>query len=319
MKIGIDIGGTHVAVGLISSDNPEEILLLKEKYLYKEDKESEEKALEAITSGIINGIEYILRVKKLSFNDIKTIGIGMPGKVTDEDVRDANNLKISYFPLKEFLNDYLNKLKEEDILNKDKEIEILLKNDNEAAALCEKKFGVLKDYDDSIFLGLGTGIGSTVFMNGKLLKPKKARGFELGHMTLVVDGIPCACGKKGCFEKYCALSSLITRINAILEENGINFDNNDPNFFDEHYDLLKYEIDDFIKYLAIGLISLIDIFEPQAICFGGGFSKYHDGIIFKKLNEVLEKTPRFSSTLPDIIVSKHRNDAGIIGSILERE
>lgn len=319
MKIGIDIGGTHVAVGLISENNLEEILLIKEKYIYNEDKGNEERALEIIKSGIIDGIEYVLRIKKVYLDDITTIGIGMPGKVTENEVRDANNLNISYFPIREFLNEYLEKEKQEGRLNKDKNIEILIKNDNEAAALCEKKFGALKDYEDCIFLGLGTGIGSAVFVNNKLLKPKRARGFEIGHMTIVVDGIPCACSKLGCFEKYCAMSALLRRIEPILEEEGIRFDNNDPEFFDKYYDLLKYEIDDFIKYLAIGLINLIDIFEPQAICFGGGFSKYKNGVIFKKINEALKNTPKFSSNLPDIVVSKHMNDAGIIGSVLDRE
>lgn len=318
MKIGIDIGGTHVGVGLISDEDPEEILLVKEKYIFKEDKESEERALSAVKTGLIDGIEYILRIKKVSLNDIDAIGIGMPGKATNEDVRDAKNLNISYFPLREFLNKFLESKREEGLLDKKKKIDILIKNDTEAAALCEKKYGNLKDYDDAVFLGLGTGIGSAVFLGGKLLKPKKARGFELGHMTIVVDGIPCACSKLGCFEKYCAMSALLNRINRKLEEEGIRFDNTDPNFFDEHYDLLKNDIEDFAKYLAIGVSNIIDIFEPEAICFGGGFSKYKDGIIFKKLYEALEKTPRFSDNMPDIIVSKHMNDAGMIGSVLER-
>ena len=319
MKIGIDIGGTHVGVGLISEDDPEEILIFKDKYIYKDDKENEEKAIKTIKSGIIDGIEYILRIKKISLDKIDIIGIGMPGKASNDDVRDAKNLNISYFPIREFLEEYLNKEKNEGRLKKDKNIDILIKNDNEAAALCEKKFGALKKYEDCMFLGLGRGIGSAVSMNNKLLIPKKARGFELGHMTLVAHGVPCACSKNGCFEKYCSMSSLLTRINDDLEENGIRFNGNDPEFFDKHYELLKYEIEDFIEYLAIGLVSLIDIFEPQAICFGGSFSIYKDGIIFKRLEEKLVETPKFSSNLPDIIVSKHMNDAGIIGSVLEKE
>ena len=65
MKIGIDIGGTHVGVGLISRNNPEEILLIKERHIYREDKETEEKALNTIKSAIIEGIEYILDRKSV--------------------------------------------------------------------------------------------------------------------------------------------------------------------------------------------------------------------------------------------------------------
>ena len=82
---------------------------------------------------------------------------------------------------------------------------IVLKNDAKCASLAEKKFGALKDYKDSVFLCLGTGIGGATFYNGKLVEPKRAAGSEFGHMIIKKDGITCNCGNKGCFERYASI------------------------------------------------------------------------------------------------------------------
>ena len=89
---------------------------------------------------------------------------------------------------------------------------VTVRNDGKCAALVEKTYGSLKDYDDALFLNIGTGIGGAAFLGGKLLEPKKYSGFEFGHMTLVKDGIECTCGKKGCFERYCSIKSLKARV-----------------------------------------------------------------------------------------------------------
>ena len=84
-------------------------------------------------------------------------------------------------------------------------VKVKLKNDSKAAGLAEFKYGSLKKYNDAVFLCLGTGIGSAVFLNGELLEANKHVGFELGHIVLDRDGIKCNCGKKGCFETYCSI------------------------------------------------------------------------------------------------------------------
>ena len=97
---------------------------------------------------------------------------------------------------------------------------VLVRNDAKCAALAEKKYGVLKDYDDCIFVNIGTGIGGAAFIDGKLLEPKRYSGFEFGHITLVKDGIKCTCGKRGCFERYCSIKSLKDKISKTLNIDG---------------------------------------------------------------------------------------------------
>ena len=79
-------------------------------------------------------------------------------------------------------------------------IPVKLKNDAKCAALAEQKYGELKEYENSIFLCIGTGVGSAVIFNGKLLEPKGVPGFEFSHTIIQKNGILCNCGKRGCFE-----------------------------------------------------------------------------------------------------------------------
>ena len=129
-----------------------------------------------------------------------------------------------------------------------------IRNDAKCAALAEKKYGALKEYDDCIFLAIGTGIGGAAFLDGKLLQPDRNEGFEFGHMVIQSGGRPCSCGKKGCFETYASIRALKQRVTNIL---GINSDISGQ-YLRENLLILdnkevQEEIDNFLKYLKIGL------------------------------------------------------------------
>ena len=94
---------------------------------------------------------------------------------------------------------------------------MILRNDAKCAAMAEKVYGAMKDYKDGVFLCLGTGIGGAVFMDGKLLEPKRYSGFEMGHMVINKGGRLCSCGKKGCFEAYASIKALKTKVTETLD------------------------------------------------------------------------------------------------------
>ena len=142
----------------------------------------------------------------MSLDDIERIGVASPGTVTNGMIT-SGNLNIKEFNLQSKLEEKYNK-------------KIKIRNDGKCAALAEKKYGALKEYDDCIFVNIGTGLGGAAFMGGKLLEPKRYSGFEFGHMTLVKDGIQCTCGKKGCIETYCSIKSLKHRRPHTLNING---------------------------------------------------------------------------------------------------
>ena len=213
----------------------------------------------------------------------------------------ASNLSLENFCLTEELE---SKLK----------MKVKIKNDAKCSAMAEKK------YKDCIFLCIGTGIGGAAFLNNKLLEPERFGGFEFGHMIIEKDGLKCSCGKRGCFEQYASIYSVKKKITKILgEKPDVSGKYFRENLLTQDNPLVKLEIDSWLNYLKIGIGNLIDIFEPEAICFGGSFSHYEDTEIFDKLRKKLnKKNATFTiSNRPDIVIAKYKNDAGIIGSVID--
>ena len=169
MKIGIDIGGSHIGIALINENN--EIIKKTEMDIEKK---------ETIESDILTIIDYYIGKFKEN-NKIELIGIASPG-----------NPKIDELAIYNIVNLGIEKLELKNILEKYK-IPIKLKNDSKAAGLAEFKYGSLQNYNDAVFLCLGTGIGSAVFFNGKILQANKHIGFELGHIVIDKNGEQCNC------------------------------------------------------------------------------------------------------------------------------
>ena len=207
MKIGIDIGGSHIAVGLVEKNN---ILIKKEKDITSIDKEKIE---EFLIKSIIEYINEILKENNIKINDIEKIGIASPGTIKDGVIIKATNLGIKNFNIILELKKYFN-------------VDITIRNDGKCAALAEKECGSVKKYSDIVYLCLGTGIGSGVIINDKLLKPKRYEGFEFGHTTIQKNGMLCSCGKKGCLEQYASMKvfkkSIITALKLEEDINGID-------------------------------------------------------------------------------------------------
>ncbi len=166
-------------------------------------------------------------------------------------------------------------------------------------------------------MNIGTGIGGAVFLGGKMLTPIKFPGFEIGHMVIQKDGKQCSCGKKGCFEKYASMKSLKDNIRNAYNLGLDTHSRELMEILSNNSEASKKILDDYLEYLKIGISNLIDLFEPEAICFGGSFAYYEDVFI----NGIKEKINEPNSTFNErkdieIFVAKMQNDAGILGSIL---
>ncbi len=298
MRIGIDLGGSHIAVGLI--DEKGTIILKKEKSFEEEDKKNIEKIIE---ERVVSNITEILEETKTNIKDIEKIGISAPGTCKDGKIVKAKNLGLENFKIVDILSKHY----------KDKKIS--LANDGKCAAMCEKQYGSLKQYDDCIFLCLGTGVGGAVFLDGKLLKSKKYPGFELGHVVIRVDGKKCSCGNSGCIESYCSMKVLkekIAKRKKVKEISGKELDR----ILLEDMESVKDIVDEYIKDLCIALANYINIFEPEAISLGGSFAYCGELLLDKITNEIRENKMTFNHTVPKIFVAEHKNDAGIIGAVL---
>ena len=300
MKIGIDLGGSHIGIGLIEGY---ELKATVDKFFVTEDRKDMENAILRNIDELIN---KLLIENNIDIKHIEKIGVASPGTVTNGKIT-SWNLGIKDFDLKSRLEEKY-------------KLFVKIRNDGKCAALVEKAYGEKKNYDDCLFVNIGTGIGGAVFLGGKLLEPKKHSGFEFGHMTLVKDGIKCTCGKKGCFERYCSIKALKTKITNTLGIDGTDISGQylREEIMVKYHDEVQDDINEFIDYLKIGICNLIDIFEPEVICFGGSFSYYEGHPVLNKLIEEINKpNTTFNKEKQNIVTAYFKNDAGIIGATIE--
>ena len=285
MKIGIDIGGSHIAIAeviedrIINKPNAEEIL----------------------EDNIINAIKQIK-----GNSEIELIGIGAPGNPKNGVITNLYNLGIERVNIEEMIKKHYN-------------VPVIIKNDAKCAGLEEKTYGSMKLFDDAVFLGIGTGIGSAIFLNSELLKANKNVGFEIGHTVIQKNGLMCNCGKRGCFETYCSMKSFKNNI-----KDALNIP--EPLSGRAYVELIQNNItkkeveeviNEYIDNLIIGLSNITDVFEPQVICLGGGFVHYKDILFDKLAKEFYSRKYVFNKdNLPELRLATLGNDAGIIGAVI---
>ena len=294
MKIGIDLGGSHIAIGVINNEGfivekVEKRLLAKEKKDIKTN----------IESYIIKNVKDLGEKYKIS-----EIGIAVPGTICGTEIVKSMNLGVENYNIVENLKKEIN-------------LPIKIKNDAKCAAIAESKIGALKNYKRSMFLTLGTGIGGAVMANGNLLDTGELPGCEFGHMIIQKDGIRCSCGKNGCFEKYASMKAFKNNLRASL---GLDETTRGQELLDMirkngENEKIRKIVDEYIEYLSIGVSNLINIFEPEAVGIGGSFVYFADVLLEKLKNNIQDRKYLFNSRDELIIIpAALGNDAGIIGS-----
>ena len=300
MKIGIDIGGSHVGVGLV--DRAGKIILKKEKDLVAALQKKDYN--EILINTIVNLITNILDEGKIDISQIELIGIAVPGTVSDTEIIKAENLHIRNFDIVSEINKYFN-------------IPIQLRNDAKCAAVAEKMYGSLEKYEDAVFLTIGTGIGGAVFMGDKLLKPKQYEGFEIGHMIIKKGGIKCNCGNLGCFERYASIRVLKEKISKLYKKDISSIELKEILLNMSKNEKVQRIVEEYIDNLSIGLANLINIFEPEVISIGGSFVYYKEQLIDMITLKIKNENLLFNDrSIPKIVTAKLKNDAGIIGATL---
>ena len=248
MKIGIDLGGSHIAIGVV--DNKGKILEKVEKRITKVEKNNIKKVIEEyITEKVTDFIEKY---------KVTEVGIAIPGTVKNDIVVKSVNLGLKNY---EIVKNLQTKIK----------LPIKIRNDAKCAGIAENAYGALKSYSRSIFLTLGTGIGGAVIIDNKLLNTGDLPGCEFGHIIIEKNGKECKCGKRGCWEKYASMKAFKDNLRDVLgvdertsgkELLEILRKNNKDN---PKYVQINKLVDQYIEYLSIGISNLINIFELEDI------------------------------------------------------
>lgn len=295
-RIGIDLGGTNTVAGLVDENG---------KIM---DKMSVKTNLPTTLDGIVRNI-LVLTIKLLNANGISrsqiaSVGVGVPCTANTETgwMQDAEHLGFPGGPLVERLENTL-------------QIPVTIGNDADAAALGEFRGG---SYEGTSFVlvTLGTGIGGGIILGGQLYRSINNAAGELGHMTIRMDGEPCCCGRKGCFEAYGSATALVRQASQAtgepISEAKTVFDRaaaGDP--------VCISVLDNYTTYLAEGFANIINIFGPDYLCIGGGISAAGDALLepvrLKTYERVFAKNAKKNT---QIVLARLGNDAGILGAAL---
>lgn len=300
MKIGIDLGGSHISIGVVDKDG---------KILDKRDKHLRGIAKRLIKSTIEETI--ISNIKEYQKNyKITEIGIAVPGSVKNDKILKSVNLGLKDYDLV-------------GVIKKEIDLPIKIRNDAKCAALAESKYGALKKYKRVLFMTLGTGIGGAVIINGKLLDAGEYPGCEFGHMVIKENGLECNCGRKGCFEKYGSMRAFKDNLRNELgledKTSGKELMAILKNTTKESKDYAKIEKvrKQYIKDLSVGITNLVNIFEPEAIGIGGSFVYFSEALLDDIKELIIKENMLFNSRKEiNIQTAVLGNEAGIIGAIL---
>ena len=309
MKVGIDLGGSHIGIGLVDENG---IIIKKDqKRITNAEKEDKNKSIhEYIEDYIVENIEKFSKEY-----EIELIGMSIPGTMNKTTIIKSVNLGIENYNIVDKLKEKLNK-------KGFSGIPIKIRNDAKCAAIAENTYGCLKKYKRSIFLTLGTGIGGAVIINNELLDTGNLPGCEFGHIVIEKDGLLCNCGKKGCWERYASMKNFKNNLRKVL-----NFDESvhgeelldiirKNSLKNENYQKIENVVSEFIENLSIGITNLINIFEPEAIGIGGSFVFFEDVFLERLKNKLLEPGNLFNERENiNIETAILGNDAGIIGAL----
>ncbi len=308
MYIGIDLGGTNIAVGIVSNEG-KIIATDSTPTMAERDYREIVKDMAEVTKKVLADNGY-------SVDDIDGIGIGCPGTVDNKNgvVVYANNLKMEKTPLVAELQKHINK-------------PVSIMNDADAAAFGEYVING-KGCESFLFITLGTGVGGGVVLNGKIYNGFNCAGGELGHITLVHGGVPCTCGNEGCWEAYASVTALIRQTKEAMDKNPDSLMHklaeaegkvSGRTAFDaakQGDEAGKAVVKAYCEYVASGLVGIVNIFQPQKLIIGGGISKEGDYI----LNPIIEYWNKrdYNKYMPktEISIATLFNDAGIIGAAL---
>ena len=296
--IAIDIGGTNIKYALVD--------------------ESGEILFESLcpTTGTDGAVEQLKKAVKEMLDyaagnnlEISGIGIGVPSVVDDGVVLFANNLKeIDNKNLKEIIGECFN-------------IPVFVDNDANLMGLGESRFGNAKDASDVVFMTIGTGIGGTLIINGQLWGGYRNRGTELGHSIIRFDGKECSCGASGCLEAYASVTALIGDYKEKLSENNIHIAPDtviDGKYIVSQY--LKEEtfavevMNNHFKYMATGLVGIINFFAPQKVILGGGITESGNFYIENITRLTMQQAMKEASEFVSIEAASLGNKAGFLGA-----
>ena len=302
--IGVDLGGTNIVAARV--DKAGRIVSRAQRPT------AMPRSAEEIAADIVGCIREVAQ------GTPESVGIGTPGTVDRHTgvVGFANNLDFYNTPLGE-------------MVQKQVHVPVYVANDADAAALGEFYIGAGRGCQSMVAITLGTGVGSGIVLNGQLFGGVHNAGGELGHTVIQMGGEPCNCGRQGCWEAYASAPALIRQTQRAMEENPSSLLWEAAPTPAQVSGITVFEavkrgdetaqavLDFYVKVLAIGLGNVINTFDPEIVCLGGGVSGAGE-VLMAPLQKAVQNQvySRPGQATTKLVLAKLGNDAGLIGAAM---
>ena len=312
--IGVDIGGTNTACGIVDDECK---IIARSKVKTNPKGDGVPDYADALGE-IKRAVREACGAAGIAPSDAHSIGIGCPGICNSElgVVEYASNLGFRNAPIKADME-------------KEFGISVYLDNDANAAAFGEFAAGGAKGSNSAVVITLGTGVGSGIIIDGKIYRGANFAGGEIGHTVIVLDGLPCSCGRRGCFEAYSSATGLVRMttqaselnpdsiMTRMIREEGKVSARTAYNAMKQGDPVGKAVTEQYIKYLACGIANVINTFQPDILCIGGGVCNEGDPLMIPLRAAVAEQVySKNSQKNTRIEVCRLANEAGIIGAAM---
>jgi predicted NBD/HSP70 family sugar kinase len=289
--LAFDIGGTKIASAVVEISGSDYKILD-----YKKNDTPE--GHNEIVAKILELFEFY----KGKYN-FKTIGFSIAGQINlkgDTVVYAPNIQSLDNFKLAKAIEQKTN-------------CKVFVRNDVQCFALGEDRFGKHKECDNVIFIAIGTGIGGATKVNGKFYFGQDNIAGEFGHMVIVKDGLECACGRKGCWERYFsgpAMEEMYEKTYGQkksareIAESALRGEKKDKEFMIEAS-----------KFFTTGLSNLINILNPEIVILGGSMFKQKS--ILKFMTPYIPKKVLPSARKTKIVNSSLEEKAFLLGAVID--
>ena len=307
MYIGIDVGGTNLKAGLVNEEGT--IVAVERTPLDFQGPEPFAETLAQLAAAVMErgGVEV---------KDVAYVGMGIPGAVKGGEILYTANIPMKNVPLEALFRKYL-------------DLPVLLGNDADCAAVGEWSCGAGRGTKHFVVITLGTGVGGGMILNGKLYSGCGAGG-EVGHIVIKQDGVPCNCGRRGCWEAYASATGLIretkeameqhpeSALHAVAAANGGVEGRTAFQAAEQGDETALAVCRAYAEYLAAGLTNLVNIPHPEAVALGGGVAAAPEHLLLEPVREIVAREcyARHVDQVPRIIRAELGNDAGIIGAAM---
>ncbi len=314
--IGIDLGGTNIAVGIVD----DRMQLVTKGSVPT----CAERGGDAIMADMASLCRSLAKEAGIALSEIESVGIASPGTVLYAEgmIERSDNLNFHRFPIVDKLRALLPGMT------------VYLENDANAAAWAEAVAGAARGTRDSVMITLGTGLGGGLILNGRIYAGHNGAAGELGHVLIKKGGRLCSCGRRGCFEAYCSATGLIRSTKEMMEEcRRLRYDTLMTEEAEKYgkvnarvaFDAMRRGdvyarrvLEEYRELLADGIINLINTFQPEVLSIGGGICNEGEHLLSPDFLEKIEREQytRDADRKTRIRIAELGNDAGIIGAAM---